>query len=500
MKKVFLITIVFFGILNFSIAQIPIKESDVPEVVKSKLPNLFPGASNVKWTKLTSEYHAAFIYEGTNVEVVISESGRWIKSESEYKIEDCPRAMQKHLNANNPNSRIVKLLLVENKDVSEYDVELLDTLTQQKYFSIYDVSGAYVRKTDSKGVDTELQLTGTNEKGKLAVHPKELPSAINSYIIINYTQYSIRESYIVNNEKYQNAYYIILKKVDDKTPVELWFDYQGTPISGANRIVAANADDNNKGDKKNHKKLNRTPFPQSKVPVVAVDLFSKKEPKAEEVRWDTIGGKYVVSYYNPTRSTDNQMYFDSKGNYIMTSTALNPKNLLPMIQNYLSDNYPTLEMESAENIVDANKKKFTLVKLYSNSWINDPMVYHEIYFSTSGRLEKEVLADYIDGNDEYLREQKERRHEAFQEYLDYEDISLNDDNNLDGQSFILKELPSQTQKFITTNYKGWAFTDGIIITDENQLRYSVFLKKEGYRDRKRLLFDIKGNFLKEEDL
>jgi hypothetical protein len=194
------------------------------------------------------------------------------------------------------------------------------------------------------------------------------------------------------------------------------------------------------------------------------------------------------------------MYFDSKGNYIMTSTALNPKNLLPMIQNYLSDNYPTLEMESAENIVDANKKKFTLVKLYSNSWINDPMVYHEIYFSTSGRLEKEVLADYIDGNDEYLREQKERRHEAFQEYLDYEDISLNDDNNLDGQSFILKELPSQTQKFITTNYKGWAFTDGIIITDENQLRYSVFLKKEGYRDRKRLLFDIKGNFLKEEDL
>lgn len=498
MKKIFpvFIMLLFF---QFTVqAQIPVKESDVPEVVKGKLPNLFPGVTGVSWTKHNTDYHAAFVYDNIPVVVAFAESGRWINSESEYKLEDCPRSMQKHLSSNFQSAKIKKILLTENKDVSEYKVELRDTVTNQPLYAIYDISGAFIRKTDSKGTDTDLQLQGANESGKLAVHPKELPSAINSYLIINYTQYSIRESYIVNNDKYQNAYYIVLGKPDDKTPVELWFDFQGTPISGAN-VAATTTNTDDKESKKNQKKQSRTPFPQNKVPAAAVTFFTKKAPKAEEVRWDTIGKEYVVSYVDPIRSTDNRMHFDSKGAYLMSATVLNPKDLLPMIQNYLADNYPDLEIESAENIVYADKRKYTVVKLYGETWTNDPMVFHEIYFTTSGRLEKEELANFIDANDEYRREQKENKQNAFNEYTQDDDLSLEEGNMVDGQSITLKELPTKAARYISDNYIGWNFTDGIIINDDG-LKYSVFLKHEGYKERKRLLFDMKGNFQKEEDL
>ena len=128
------------------------------------------------------------------------------------------------------------------------------------------------------------------------------------------------------------------------------------------------------------------------------------------------------------------------------------------------------------------------------------MVFHEIYFSTSGRLEKENLANYIDAEDEYLREKKDIEHAAFNEVTEGDDLRLDEGDMLDGQSVTLKELPSQSTKYIADNYPDWNFTDGIIINDEDQLKYSVFIKREGYRERKRLLFDMKGKFLKEEDL
>ena len=107
---------------------------------------------------------------------------------------------------------------------------------------------------------------------------------------------------------------------------------------------------------------------------------------------------------------------------------------------------------------------------------------------------------YIDAEDEYLKEKRENQHEAFNEVTQDDDLSLEEGNNMDGQSVTLKELPTQTIKYISDNYPDWNFTDGIIISEDNQLKYSVFIKREGYRDRKRLLFDMKGKFLKEEDL
>jgi hypothetical protein len=194
------------------------------------------------------------------------------------------------------------------------------------------------------------------------------------------------------------------------------------------------------------------------------------------------------------------MYFDKKGVYVKTATILDPKNLLPMIQNYLGTNYPDLDIESAESVVCADKKKYTLVKIFSLNWMNDPMVFHEIYFSTSGRLEREVLADFEDAEDQYLNEKRENKHEAFNEFTAEDDLSLEEGNLVDGQQVTFKELPSSIVNYMKANYPEYSYDEGMIMNDDGALKYSVFLKREGYKGKKNLLFDLKGKFLKAEDL
>lgn len=496
MKNILFFLVFCFGFMAFAMAQIPVKESDVPEAVKSKLGNLFPGYSGVQWTKHDADYHAAFSYDDASVMVKFAESGKWLVSESEYKLENLPRSLQKHVSSNFAQFNVDKAVMVETKDLSEYRIEMTDTISKKPLIAYYDISGNFTRQADSNGNDVNIALNSNNEKGRHPVHPKELPSSVNSYIIVNYPNHTIKESYIVNNESYQNAYLVYLSKTDEMSNVELWFDFQGTLIKiGGQQTTTSN---NEKVDKNNKKNV-RQPISENKVPAAAVQYFTKKEPKADEIRWDTIGKEYVVSYYNAARSINCRMHFDSRGAFIQQVTVLNPKNLHPLIQNYLDENYYDLEIESAEALVMADKKKYTVVKLFSSNWANDPMVYHKIYFSTSGRLEKEELANFIDGDEAFLKKQKEERDNQFNEYVDSDDLSIDENSIVDGQMIIFKELPSKTINYISTNYPEYKFVEGIIISDDNVLKYSVIMKKEGFNERKRLLFDMKGNFLKEED-
>ncbi len=500
MKKPLLLLVLLALLPAMLMSQTPVRESDVPEAVKVKLGNLFPGYSSAQWTKISTDYQAVLMYDSIKVSARFAESGRWIVSESEYKMNDCPRSMQKHISSNFPSLKTGRIMLVETKDIQEYRVELIDTAATQTQFAYYDVSGTFVRKSDSQGNETDLTLNNA-DKGKLAVHPKELPSAVNSYCIINYPSHTIKESYIVNNDTYKNAYYLVLQKSDDPVSTELWFDYQGTLIkTGGQQTANNNNTQSGNTEKGNRKKNVRQPVSESKVPGTAVQYFTKKEPKAEEVRWDTIAKEYVVSYYNPAKSIYCRMHFDQKGTFLKSVTVLNPRDLLPLIATYIEENYYNLEIESSENVVYADKKKFTVVKLFNPDWLNDPMVFHEIYFSTSGRLEKEILADYIDAEDVYRKQQDEERDNDFNNYIDQDDLSLDEGGMVDGQIVSYKELPTVTTKYITDHFTGYKFTECIVINDEGVLKYSVFLKREGYSERKRVLFDMKGAFLKEEDI
>lgn len=478
-------------------AQIPVKESDVPENIRFELGNRFPGVTGITWLKNAEDYQASFQYDGYPTKTSFAFSGKWNKSEISYPFADLPRTLQRYVSNNLSYAKVLRSDFIETREKSEYVLTMNDTILIKEFTVYFDESGAFVRK--SNGV-ADANNTSTSSAGKQAVQPKELPSTINSYIIVHYPDHSITECFYLNNEEYANTYFVTLAGVEP-SKVELYFDFQGKLVksSDASQQPKNNGNNTTTDNPNGRRNKNVRPgVPESSVPALAVQTFRKKEPKAESVTWDTIRGKFVAVYYNPIKSADCRMEFDKNGNWTSTFQLLDEAH--PLIQQYLGDNYPELRIESIEAVAQADKKKYTLVKLYGTTWINDPMVFHELYFSSSGRLEKEVLADYIDGNDEMDRMRNEANSQEFSDYIENDNVDLTDDNLVDGQMVPQKELPSNVNDYIKKTYPGFKFIEAVIISDDGIYKYSVYIKKEGYSERRRLLFDLKGAFLKEEEM
>ncbi len=513
---IFFLAVLFFlsGTLITN-AQENIDEKDVPEVIVTKLGNLFPGVKDVSWQKSSEEYYANFTYEENPSYCAFHYTGRWIVSKTHAKLEDIPRSLQRSLSNDFGQCKIEDILLKEDKDISEYIITLNDTAEETTILAYFDIAGNFVKKTDTDGNDLDLGLNNNNnndnnsnteDKG-LPVHPKELPSSINSYIIVNYPEYKINEAFFLNNDDYTNTYYVILGEDLSAKTIDLWFDFQGTLVKSSDM---ASTNDGNEGDpddnngRKNGKNKDERPaFPESKVPAKAVEFFKKKEKRAEEIHWDTLGPgqEYIVYYYNPSRDWDCRMHFDKKGTWLKSISGRDPRDVHPLIQRHLDENYYDHDVHTVEYFTFPDKTKYYLVKVYKREWLNEPMVYTELYYSISGRLENEILADFIDPDDEEYKEQRQDELENLEYVLENDNLDLDDDNMIDGQMISEKELPSSATAYIKDNYyPEYRFLEAMTLDEDGEYMYSVFLKREGYDDRKRVLFDLKGNFIKEEDI
>jgi len=62
-----------------------------------------------------------------------------------------------------------------------------------------------------------------------------------------------------------------------------------------------------------------------------------------------------------------------------------------------------------------------------------------------------------------------------------------------------KELPSLLLEYLKTNYKGYNYKDSFVSNFDEQTVYVVRLKKDMYPLYKELVFDIKGQFIREKD-
>jgi hypothetical protein len=509
MKRVILFIVVgiFLGMEAKSQDLKPVQQ--VPVVVSSRLDNLYPQHQDVQWFTDGTNYMAKFIMNGLNTRVTIAESGRWVETQQDYYLENCPRNMQKHLTQTFNGYKIDGIIRSDKPDKNEYLVQL--SKDNEQLTVHYDLSGKYLEdQTEKKTNHAPNEITSisqeqnTNKKPEmLPIHQKELPSNVISFIMKNYSGFTIKESYIVNNETYRNAYHVVLMNPAGDVQ-KLWFDFQGILINQESKEVLSSQ--NNKQEskkeasnpqKKSSKKSKSAHIPESKVPSAALAYFTKKVKKAENVYWDTIKKEYVVTYTDPTKNTENRMHFDEKGNFLKEVTLL--KNLPPQVQTYIEKNYPRLEIYEAQNVVTADKKKYILVYIFSPYWANDPMVYHELYFTTSGSLIKEVLADYKDQDEEEYEKYQEEKEKSFIEYADQDDVNIGDVNLIDGQPVYIKDLPTPVIKHLKANYPNYVFKGGNVVTENNQLLYSLLIKKEGFKEKKRVYYDMKGNFVREEN-
>ena len=499
MKKLIFIfsTFIFISILPMY-GQNQINADELPQYLKTDFFRKFPtiNPDDVKWYKSDDGYEARFIFQNTATNYVMTYAGKWIRTESKINETDLPRISQEYIKNNYPNATIKEVYMVQSDVYPGYKVILIDN--QKELIINFDKSGNLL--TEDKTITTESEIPESEYVKKISILPDYLPSNIKEYLGLSYKNYYVSKVYWAKDNF--NVDYYIIELTNDKGDnlVELEFDFYGNLLSQTQETIEPKEIVTKKDKKSDSKKI--TPgIPETMVPKNAIDYFKKKEKRVEQVKWDTINKNYVVSYVNPLRNLKYQMEFDEKGNWLKTTTFLDPKSLNPMITRFINDNYPGYIINSAENIVTHDKKKYILVEIYSPEWINDPMVYHQLFFSFPCRLEKEILADGVSKYDFLEMQKKAQSLTKTKEYLEQLNHTLDEDDVIYySQNISPKSLPGNVIKYVNENYSGWLLKEAMLIVEEGQYFYNIYLKKEGWPDRIKLIFDFKGDFISEEKI
>lgn len=496
MKKfIFIFTILLLSMIPL-LGQVQINPEEIPQYLRTEFFRKFTtlNPEDVQWYKIGDEYEARFNFQNTQTIYVMSYAGKWIRTESRINDTDLPRVTQEYIKKNYPDATIKEAYMVQSDVLPGYKVIL--SKNQKDEILNFDKSGNF--STNIPSSDKKLSTDEKKYKQKISIQTNYLPANIRDNLSLSYRGFTVNKLFWAK-DNLNNDYYII-ELVDEtgSSIVELEYDFLGNQISQTIKNIEIEKQEiKDKKDKKTKLDLG---IPETAVPKAAVDYFKKKERRVDEVKWDTLKNHYIVTYLNTVRGYRCYMEFDEKGTWLKTTIYLDTKNLNPMMSKYINDNYPGYIIQSIENVATNTKQKYLLVKIYSPDWINDPMVYHQLYFSLSYRLEKEVLADAVNRYD-FLELQKKAASLAnTQKYLEKVDNIIDETEMYSGQAVSPKSLPSGIIKYINDNYDGWLLKESMIIEENGQYLYNIYLKKEGWPDRVKLTFDFKGNFLNQEKI
>lgn len=496
MKKfIFIFTILLLSMIPL-LGQVQINPEEIPQYLRTEFFRKFTtlNPEDVQWYKIGDEYEARFDHQNTQTIYVMSYAGKWIRTESRINDTDLPRVTQEYIKKNYPDAIIKEAYMVQSDVLPGYKVIL--SKNQKDEILNFDKSGNF--STNIPSSDKKLSTDEKKYKQKISIQTDYLPANIRDNLSLSYRGFTVNKLFWAK-DNLNNDYYII-ELVDEtgSSIVELEYDFLGNHISQTIKNIEIEKQEiKDKKDKKTKLDLG---IPETAVPKAAVDYFKKKERRVDEVKWDTLKNNYIVTYLNTVRGYRCFMEFDEKGTWLQTTIYLDTKNLNPMMSRYINDNYPGYIIQSVENVATNTKQKYLLVKIYSPDWINDPMVYHQLYFSLSYRLEREVLADAVNRYD-FLELQKKAASLAnTQKYLEKVDNIIDETEMYSGQAVSPKSLPSGIIKYINDNYDGWLLKESMIIEENGQYLYNIYLKKEGWPDRVKLTFDFKGNFLNQEKI
>ncbi len=476
-----------------------LKNDELPPGLIYAFNNRYPGVENIIWTMKEDQYHAEFEFMGNSVTALYDNYTKWISSETTYSSENLPRNIQRYVATEFSDHTILSSKFFEERGEQGY-FHLKSEHNNEIANIIFDKDGVFQSMTDQQGVEIISGVISA-EPGTKPISSKELPSTIHAYVQSNYSDFRMTQSYYINNEEFEHTYYVILTSYLSKDKIQLWFDFKGNLIQKNDPTEKPDtADDINQDSKQSKRKgsVERKPLSESQVPQPVLSTFKKQVKKYEKLSWDTLNGNYVASYYDPNRRINYRAEYKKTGQWIQTFGELNEKKLNPNMLKHLDENYPDLKIHSVESVNTSARKRYTLVKIYNPHWLNDPMVYHELFFAQSGRLELENYAsNYIDPADQLNNAEKEKQLTVFLEDVDQEDPIT----EVEFKKISVKELPSKALRHIKSNYPDHRINDTYILTDEEteEIVYWVILKQEGIRTRTKAIYNFKGNFINEED-
>jgi hypothetical protein len=494
MKKLVFIVAIIFALFGINHAQ-KLTQEEMPPGLLYEFQNRYPGVKQSEWEKTENQYVGMFQFMGNSVISYYDISTTWLFSETIMTMAQLPRITQRHIVNSFPKYDIKKIVLIElRREENYYKIE---TVHQNNiFYLIYDKVGVFTKITDKEG-NTIVLETNLSFEGQKEVSVKELPSPIVSYISANFSEFSVNKSYFINNQEYENVYYISLSKQSDKREVILFFNFRGELLSQENPFLTNETKQTQTSDRNKRTTVDIT-VDESEIPQKIKDDFSKKVRNAQKTTWNKTDKTYYVSYIDPAKMQRNVIEYDLDGEWVKTSTELRQNEINQNIVKYIKENYADLRIYSAANVVAAPRERYVFVKIFNPKWINDPMVYHEMNFSTSGRLEKIELAEYIEGDGTNPRIKQRQQDDSFLNMIKQDNISL----DIEYKSISIRELPSRITSHINEKYPSFVIHECYLIPNDitEVLEYVITIKLEGFRTQKKLIYDFKGRFIEENDL
>lgn len=138
-----ILALVTFGVVQ-AIAQ-KIKESEVPQVVKSAFMKAYPNAKGVKWDKEEAGFEASFEQNKNDMSIVLDKMGIVKEVETEIAKDKLPKAILETLKKDFADHDIEETAMTVANGVTTYEVEV--EKGKKSWDLIFDSAGKLLENT-----------------------------------------------------------------------------------------------------------------------------------------------------------------------------------------------------------------------------------------------------------------------------------------------------------------------------------------------------------------
>ncbi len=338
-----------------------IDASAVPAAVTKTLTKKAQRPEDLKWYLRDTVYVAKCTTKAQANEIYITQSGFWQKTLIALAEEQVTGNMLKHIKEYYKGYKFAdatKELRADKQDKfyvsiyekANYKQKLKTTIIFDKTGKLIktieadvNMEGAYGTKEDKSLDRYYAKMDKADGTGELK--PKELPSAIQSYVSLNYPSYVYKSCTLVSDDDFGEVYRIVVKADGISNMSEiLYFNKEGKFL----KKESGGADDAS------------TPAvggAQSDIPQAVEQAFKTKYPRVVSPIWNELDeGKYEVNFNSTKGKTI--CVFAADGTLLETHSSLNPENITPNIETYLKQNAKGAKVVEYYSVTKSDKKRY----------------------------------------------------------------------------------------------------------------------------------------------
>ena len=130
----------------------PEKQVNAPEAVKKAFVANYPAISKVKWSlEKQGEYEAEFELNKAEMSVLYDENGMLVETETVIKDSDLPEAVKSALTKDFAGYKITEIEKTDAKGVVTYEIEAKKG--NLEYELIFDANGRLLKQKEEKDID-----------------------------------------------------------------------------------------------------------------------------------------------------------------------------------------------------------------------------------------------------------------------------------------------------------------------------------------------------------